>query len=221
MSFARESDRHDEFLTALKYPALTSLFDTVVRVLFRERDVKARLVAEVALRPAERALDIGCGTGTLAILLKRSTPDATVVGLDGDQAVLEIARRKAARAKVDIKWDAGMAQSLPYPDGSFDVVSSTLVLHHLRREDRIATIREAYRVLRPGGAFHVVEFTRPRGRLMFALAKISELLEETEDGVEGRLPGMFRNAGFDPVEQRETFATPLGTIALFRSSKQS
>jgi len=211
----------DGYLAALRYPALTPWLDLVIRMLFQEQRAKSRLVEWVALRPGWRALDVGCGTGTLAVLLKRSEPSAEVIGIDGDPTVLGKARSKAAAANLDVRFDVGMAQSLPYPDNSFDTVTSTLMLHHLRPADKASAIREASRVLRPGGAYHVLEFTRPHGRLQFALAKVGELLEYTEDGVRGRLPEMFREASFATVEEGEVFATPLGTIGLFRSIKPS
>lgn len=218
---AGEARRDRGYLPALRYPALTPWFDSIARILFRERALKARLVERIALRPGWLALDIGCGTGTLAVLLKQSEPGAVIVGIDGDPTVLERARGKAAAANLEITFDVGMAQALPYPNDTFDVVTSTLMLHHLRHPDKVAAIREAFRVLRAGGAYYVIEFTRPRGRLMLALAKVSELLEETEDGVLGRLPGMFRDAGFSTVEEGETFVTPLGPVALFRCFKPS
>lgn len=207
------------YLHALKYRWLTPLYDPVLRWAFREAAFKGRLVEQVGLRPGQRLLDLGCGTGTLAIRLKRSQPAATVVGIDGDPEVLGIARRKAASAGCEIAWDLGMAYGLPYPDETFDAVVTSLVLHHLPRADKVRAMREAYRVLRGGGAFHVADFGPPRGALMRALAKVGELLEETTDGVEGRYPEMFRAAGFQEVRETAGFATPTGTIVLLRAKK--
>ena len=203
------------YVTALKYPGLTPLYDPVIRWFFRGQTIKGRLVREAGIRPGERVLDVGCGTGTLAILLKREQPEATVVGVDGDPAILEIARRKALASGTDVQWDRGFAQDLPYPDESFDVAVSSLVLHHLSHEDKVRALLEVHRVLRPRSLFALVEFTRPRGVLMTALSRVSELLEETEDGVEGRLPAMLRDAGFEAGREVERYRTPLGTIALF------
>jgi len=207
------------YIPALRYRWLTPLYDPVLRWLFREDAMKAHLVAQAALRPYHRVLDLGCGTGTLTVLLKEAQPEATLIGLDGDHEVLEIARRKSAVAGVEITWDHGMAYELPYPDGSFDVVLSSLMLHHITREQRIRTLSEVYRVLRPGGWLHVADFGKPQSTLMRALSKVSELLEETEDGVEGRLPGMFRAAGLEGVEETRRFRTPLGTLSLYRARK--
>ena len=103
------------YVTALKYRQLTPLYDPVIRWLFREHTMKSRLVDQVAPRPHENVLDIGCGTGTLAILLKSAEPAANVVGVDGDPAVVEIARRKTATIGLEIRFDGGMAYDFYLP----------------------------------------------------------------------------------------------------------
>ncbi len=214
-------DAEGRYVPALKYRWLTSVYDPVLRWLFREDVMKSQLVAQAAIRPGDRVLDLGCGTGTLTILLKKAQPLASVVGMDGDPQVLGIARRKASAARTEIVWDLGMAYELPYPDGAFDVVLTSLMLHHLTSDDKARAMREIHRVLRSGGSFHAADFGKPENALMRALAKVSELLEETEDGVEGRLPGMFRAAGLAHVEETRRFITPLGTLALYRGQKPS
>lgn len=219
MSVGHASEDRRAYLPALKYRWLTPLYDPVLRFAFREDAMKDRLVAQIDLRPGQRVLDIGCGTGTLAIRMKRTQPAAAVVGLDGDPVVLNVARRKAANDGVDVTWDLGMAQDLPYPDEAFDAVVTSLMLHHLTPERKGQALREVCRVLRPGGSFHAADFGPPQNRLMRSLAKISELLEHTEDGVEGRLPGMFRDAGLSEVEGTGQFMTPMGTLTLYRARK--
>lgn len=209
----------ERYLPALKFRWLTPLYDPVLRWAFREQAMKSRLTADVALKPGERALDLGCGTGTLTLMLKASEPEAHVVGFDGDPAILERARGKAARIGAEITFQEGMAYELPYADGSFDVVVTSLMLHHLSQERKVRALREVSRVLRPSGRLHVADFGRPRTRLMRSLAKVSEILEETSDGVEGRLPEMFHAAGLRDVEETAAFKTPLGMISLFRARK--
>jgi hypothetical protein len=111
----------------------TRLYDPVVRLTTRERRFKERLLELADLRPGERALDLGCGTGTLAIAACRRQPGASVHGLDADPRMIERARRKAHAAGVGLELRQGAATELPYADGSFDVVLSSLLFHHLDR----------------------------------------------------------------------------------------
>jgi ubiquinone/menaquinone biosynthesis C-methylase UbiE len=89
------SSSRDTYVPALAFDRLTPLFDSVVRVTTREQTFKRRLLDQAAIAPGERVLDLGCGTGTLALMAKRRQPDAELVGLDGDPAILERARAKA------------------------------------------------------------------------------------------------------------------------------
>jgi ubiquinone/menaquinone biosynthesis C-methylase UbiE len=86
-----------------------------------------------------------------------------VVGLDPDPKALAIAKRKAQRAGLAIQLDQGFSDGLPYPDASFDRVFSSLMFHHLKAEEKAATLREVRRVLRPGGSLHLLDFGPPSG----------------------------------------------------------
>src|SRR4030067_2941191 len=110
------------FIPALSFQWLTPLYDPLLRWGMREETFKRHLIEQANIQPGQRILDLGCGTGTLTILIKQLHPDADVVGLDGDPEILEIARVKAAKARVEITLDHGMAYQLPYPDEAFDRV---------------------------------------------------------------------------------------------------
>lgn len=220
MTSAAPSDRRSGYLPALHWRRLTPLYDPVLRWLFHENALRSRVVASADLRPGERVLDLGCGTGTLTIELKKAQPRATVIGLDGDPEILVMARRKAARAGVDVRWDLGTAWALPYRTAALDLAVASLMLHHLTPSDRGRALRDVSRVLRPGGRFLAADFGPPGSRLARALGKVSELLEETRDGVEGRLPDEFRAAGFDTVHEEGHLESPMGTIRIYRSMKQ-
>jgi ubiquinone/menaquinone biosynthesis C-methylase UbiE len=125
---------------------LTRFYDPIVRWTTRESTFKQRLVKQAQIQ-----LDLGCGTGTLTILAKKSSPHARVAGLTGDAAMLEIARRKAAAGDVEVAFDRGSAVDLPYADHSFDRVLSSLLFHQLTRQNKRQALREVLRVLRPGG----------------------------------------------------------------------
>jgi SAM-dependent methyltransferase len=116
---SRMSERPKSYRPALHYDWLTGLYDFVMYWTMRERTFKARLVGQMALQGEEKILDVGCGTATLTLLIKRTHPGATVVGLDADPKALGIARRKAIREGLEVALHQGMSFSLPFPDGSF------------------------------------------------------------------------------------------------------
>lgn len=118
--------------------------------LGRERRFRERLLEPAYLRPGESVLDVGSGTGTLAIAAKQRVGNGPVQGVDPSPAMVDRARRKAARAGVDVRFEVAWAQALPFEPARFDVVVSTLVLHHVARDGRPAAIAEMRRVLKPG-----------------------------------------------------------------------
>jgi ubiquinone/menaquinone biosynthesis C-methylase UbiE len=131
--------------------------------LGRERRFRERLLAPARLRPGERVLDVGCGTGSLAIAAKRQAgPAGDVHGIDASPSMVARARHKARRAAVDVTFSIGVAESLPYPNSQFDVVLSTVMLHHLGRAARPIALAEMGRVLKPGGRLLAVDFAGAR-----------------------------------------------------------
>lgn len=207
------------YIPALRFRFLTPLYDPLLRWGMREETFKNRLIKEARIAPDSRVLDLGCGTGTLTILIKQRQPTAEVVGFDGDPQVLEIARAKAQQQGVNIKLDQGMAYQLPYPNDSFDRVLSSLVLHHLTTLDRERALSEVKRVLKPGGEFWMIDFGKPHNALAFVISLVMRNLERTSDLIEGLLPEQLSRAGFEQVEQSERFMTLFGTIALYRARK--
>jgi ubiquinone/menaquinone biosynthesis C-methylase UbiE len=127
--------------------------------LGRERRLRERLLQPARLQPGESVLDVGCGTGTLAIAAKRCVgPTGSVYGVDASPAMIARASKKAKKAGADVTFENGLAESLPFPDGGFDVVLSTVMLHHLPRKARQQGVREMRRVLKPGGRLLAVDF---------------------------------------------------------------
>jgi ubiquinone/menaquinone biosynthesis C-methylase UbiE len=208
----------EDYLPALTYDRLTAVYDPVIRVSTRERLFKGRLIEQAAVEPGMRVLDLGCGTGTLAVWLKQLHPETEVVGLDGDPEVLDRGRRKAADAGVDVRLDEGLSFDLPYEDGSFDRVVSSLFFHHLKREAKEATAREVARVLRSGGELHVADFGRPPDPAMWALSRVIRYFDGvkvTEDNHAGRLPSIFGGAGLRDARERDRVRTAFGSISFY------
>jgi ubiquinone/menaquinone biosynthesis C-methylase UbiE len=212
------------YLPALRFRALTRLYDPVVGLTTRERRFKEMLIEQAAPAPGQRILDLGCGTGTLAIQVKQREPDAEAVGLDADPEMLSQARAKAAREGVEIRLAEGMSDELPFEDGSFDRVLSTLFFHHLDPEPKCRTAREIVRVLRKGGQLHVADWGRPSDPAMsvaFLGIRLLDGFENTADNVHGELPRIFEEAGLESAEETDRLRTVVGTIALYRARRKS
>lgn len=213
------SHSDNKYIPALGHDFLTPLYDTLLRLFMREEEFKGRLVAQARIGDGNRVLDLGCGTGTLSLMVKRVHHEAEVVGLDGDSNVLEIARRKAAKAGVELVLDQGMSYQLPYHDSSFDRVLSSLMLHHLTTADKQRTFGEVFRVLRPGGWLHVVDFGPPRSLYSRLVARIAAGSEQMSTNIKGLLPEMFREAGFAEVSETGQFLTIAGALSFYRAQR--
>lgn len=125
----------------------------------RERQFRERLLEPARLQVGESVLDVGCGTGTLAIAAKRRVGQTGAVwGLDASAPMIARATTKAQKAGVAVTFETGVAESLPFENERFDVVLCTVMLHHLPRAAREKGIREMRRVLKPGGRLLVVDF---------------------------------------------------------------
>lgn len=209
------------YLPALRFRALTPLFDMVVRVTMRERTLKEGLIEQAELREGQRVLDLGAGTGTLAIMARRRAA-CEVVGIDADPGILEIARRKADAAGIEVRFDEGTATGLPYEDASFDRVISTLFFHHLTSADKRKTLREVVRILRPGGELHLADYSLPADPLQAALSwpvRFFDGVDRTRENFAGELPALIAEAGLTNVRERRRLRTFFGTIGLLAGSR--
>lgn len=207
------------YVPALGYRWLTRLYDPLVRLL-KEEKFKRLLTEQVALKPGDRVLDLGCGTATLTILLKQACPAATIVGLDGDADVLAIARRKVAAAGLAIELHHGMATAPPFEPASFDRVVSSLVFHHLTAADKQRTLAKVRELLRPGGELHIADWGEAQNALMrvaFLGVQLLDGFDTTSDSIRGRLIPLMQAAGFGSVRETHREMTILGTLALYRA----
>ena len=155
------------FVPALGFRALTPLYDRFIALTLKEATLKRRLVEQARIEPEMRVLDLGCGTGTLALLVKQMHPDAHVIGLDVDPEVLAIARRKADQAGIAIEWIHARAEDANIPAGTLDRVLSTLMLHHLAPDEKQHALEAARRWLKPKGELHVRSFGAPQDTMMW------------------------------------------------------
>lgn len=211
--------KNGKYIPVFSYRVLTPLYDSIMKYVVRESIFKNRMVSQVSLDKGRRVLDLGCGTATLTLSIKKNFPEAEAIGVDGDTEILKSARRKINMAIEDITLNRGAAFELPYVADSFDCVVSSLVFHHLNREDKIRSLKEVFRVLKPRGELYVADLGKPQNTMMRFTSLIMRWLEENYDNVKGLLPEMIRNAGFDQVDETAKFMTMFGTISLYRALK--
>jgi ubiquinone/menaquinone biosynthesis C-methylase UbiE len=193
------SHQEHDYLPAMGRDRLLPLYDPFTWLLGVPR-VHRRLVELAAIEPGHRVLEIGCGTGNLALRVQRMHPDAEVAGLDPDPLALARARRKAERRGLPVRWDLGKAGELPYPDGSVDRVLSAFMFHHLDDAEKRRTLAEARRVLRPGGQLHLVDVAgHHHGRVGRRMQRSEHLRDNAGEGI----PDRMREAGLADVRTGE------------------
>lgn len=211
------SNMSNRYIPALSFKWLTPLYDPLLKWVMPEETFKQRLIQQANIQPGMKILDLGCGTGTLTLMLKRAHPEAQVTGLDGDPQVLDIAREKSR--SINIQWDEGLASSLPYPDSVFDRVVSSLVIHHLVIDDKRRAFKEIYRVLKPRGELRIIDFGAPPSPFMHFLSRYIRL-EEVADNFDGLIPLFMTEAGFGGVQEAENFVTIFGPLSMRRAVKE-
>jgi ubiquinone/menaquinone biosynthesis C-methylase UbiE len=210
----------ERFVPALGHDWLTPLYDAVAW-LVGERRFKTRLIELANIQSGHDVLDIGCGTGTLALLTHTMRPFARVTGVDIDPRILAIARRKIARAGAPIAVHEGSATDPPFKPGSFDRILTTLMLHHLTTPQKRDTFAAARRLLRPGGQLHVADWGKPHNLLMRVAAhgfRFADGAETTGANLRGELPQLITEAGFQNAAETERWMTPFGTLTFIRAS---
>lgn len=162
------------------------------------RKLRQRAVALARLDPGEQALDVGCGTGTLALeVARRVGREGRVAGIDPGAEQIARARAKAARRHVPMEFQVGVIEQIAFPDQTFDVVFSTLMMHHLPAPLKRQGLAEIARVLKPGGRLVIADFTHTKERQGQAArfhAGGSRLRE---------LTALVEKAGFSQVETEE------------------
>jgi ubiquinone/menaquinone biosynthesis C-methylase UbiE len=197
-NFAEAPQRARRYLPAMGRDRLLPLYDPLTRLL-GVRAAHRRLADQAELGSAARVLEIGCGTGNLALMVKRTRPQLDVAGLDPDPRAMARAGRKARRTGLALELDEGFADQLPYPDASFDRVLSALMFHHLEADLRLASLREVVRVLRPGGTLHLVDFGGNSDHL-HGLMRRARHSHTFSDNFDDRIPALMAEAGLaDPV----------------------
>jgi ubiquinone/menaquinone biosynthesis C-methylase UbiE len=215
---SHSDSRHRHFIPAAGADWLLPLYDPLNRLMGTHR-FRERLLDVAAIRPGDRVLDLGCGTGALSLQAKRRHPEALVTGLDPDAKALERARAAASREGLAFDLKEGFGDALPFEAASFERVVSSLMFHHLDSAGRAATLREIARVLVPGGTLTVLDFGPPRSALDRLLLGLLHRGDAMNDNLEGRIPAMMRAAGFADAREAQSLRSFFGALAIWEGRK--
>jgi ubiquinone/menaquinone biosynthesis C-methylase UbiE len=198
-----------------------SYYDLVTNVLTlgQARRLRKTTVDQALIKPGDSVLDVGCGTGEVTLLAKTRAANGKVYGIDPAPEMIAVARSKAARKKLEIDFRVGVIEALPFPDSSIDVVTSSLMMHHLPEDLKVRGLAEIYRVLRspdpvsgkPGGRLLIADFMRPTGSFLNHLFIAFTRHRELQKGIED-LQGLLRNAGFGQIAQADEKVLVIGFI---------
>jgi ubiquinone/menaquinone biosynthesis C-methylase UbiE len=207
--------------------AFLRFYDPLVSVFARQKICHQHILDQTlrALATTERmpvhVLDVGCGTGTLALALAEHDR-LSVRGLDADPQILAQAVQKNLATPETIEWMLGNATEVPLPDTSIDIVVCSLVFHHLTLNEKRHALQEVWRVLVPGGILMLLDYARPRNVLahcLFLPVRILDGWNRTRCNVSGRLPNLIREAGFETPTETLVMPSLLGTIRCYQADK--
>ena len=208
----------------LGHKAFTPLYDFAIAALTRESVWRKAFIGDIAPRQGERILDIGSGTGSLAIALCKHTPRVHYVGVDPDADAVRIAEAKAAAEGVSARFETGFfTAGKRYLDRQPDKIVSSLVFHQVPVAEKERIINEIHASLRPGGSVHIAYYGSQAPKLSRVLFRITvqalDGVDDTQPNADGILPELLIAAVFQSVAETKRIQTLTGTISLYTGVK--
>jgi ubiquinone/menaquinone biosynthesis C-methylase UbiE len=190
-----------------------SYYDLVTKIMTLGQASRLRrlTVENARIQPGNSVLDVGCGTGEVTLRAKVQAKDGKVYGIDPAPEMISVARKKTVQKKLAIDFRVGVIESLPFPNESMDVVTSSLMMHHLPEDLKRRGLAEIYRVLKPGGRLLVADFMRPTGSLLNHLFIAFSRHQGLKTGIED-LQTMFSEAGFAKVTKLDDKVLVIGFV---------
>jgi ubiquinone/menaquinone biosynthesis C-methylase UbiE len=182
-------------------------YDLLVDLLSlgQEQKLRQATIDLAEIQPGAKILEVGCGTGTVSLAAKKKAgPAGQVVGIDIAPDMIQQARRKAAKAGLDVRFEVERIEAIPFPDNQFDLVLSSLMLHHIHGDAaKQQGMREIFRVLKPGGRLFIVDATQPENPHLRGLASLVVGKEMLAHSLQEFTP-LLEQAGFTCIENGPT-----------------
>ncbi len=192
-------------------------YDAVVKfmTLGQDRKLRQRTLELATLKPGDKVLDVGCGTGDLTIAAsKQLGKGSQVYGIDAASEMIEVATGKAARAGIGVHFQVEAIEHLSFPDGAFDVVLSSLMMHHLPGDLKLRGMKEVYRVLKPGGRVFIVDGSQPSTSAPWLLKHLMSHMVHGA-GIE-MLADVLKEAGFTQITSGEVALGVIGFVSGYK-----
>jgi ubiquinone/menaquinone biosynthesis C-methylase UbiE len=186
-------------------------FVTNFMTLGQARRLRRVTVDQALINPGDSVLDVGCGTGEVTLAAKKRARDGHVYGIDPAPEMIAVARKKATRKGLNIDFRVGVIEALAFPDSSLDVITSSLMMHHLPEDLKVRGLAEIYRVLKPGGRLLIADFMRPTGSFLNHLFIAFTRHQGLQKGIED-MQGLLRKAGFGQITQAEEKVLVIGFV---------
>jgi ubiquinone/menaquinone biosynthesis C-methylase UbiE len=209
------------FIPALRFRWLTPLYDWVVKWTAKEQRFKQKLIEQATLSSNDKVLDVGCGTGSLLVMLGRKQQNFELHGVDIDPKSLAIAERKIKGSGLAVQLQACSVTQLPFEKGYFDRVLCSLMFHHLSDDDKIRTLKEIFRVLKPGGELHFADWGKPSSlwiRWRFLIVQLLDGFTTTNACLSEFVANAMKDSGF-VVTQTSRIKSLVGEIELLKARK--
>lgn len=187
-------------IAALSYDAISKCL-----LLPHERMIRKRLIAAIQGQP-QRILDLGCGTGSMTIMLKQTFPEANVIGIDLSPYMLAVADKKAQHAGLTIQFLQGNAEATGFPDRSFDLITVALLFHETPSAVTKNILQESHRLLNMGGEVVVLDGNQQSLRQMSWVDRIFEEPYMAEYA-KGNINAWLKSAGFEPAHTQSVWWT--------------